>query len=393
MRAEPTHGDSLTPVFIGVAVTAIGTLPLFLTGALAVQMRVDLQFGVVGLGIAAATIRLSGVLASRPFGALADRIGPSAAMRIAVLMSMATSLLVTFWARDLTTLCIALAASGAANPLGQSGANILIARSVAANRRGLAFGLKQSALPLGTLIAGLTVPLIALTLGWRFAFGAIALLSAALAFAIPSVEHIEQARPSDRSALVTPRAQLLLLAGGMLLAMMAGSSLTTFAVDGAVTAGLSPSSAGTLLVAGSIGSILVRVGVGLRADRRDEDHFRTVVTLILMGSIGYGMLAAGTTNLIIVGVMIGFAFGWGFNGLFWHAIIAMEPTAPGRVTGLVLPGGMMGAVIGPPVFGWIVEAAGYSLAWLVAGGWALMGAGVILTVSRGLPGRTARPTA
>lgn len=393
MRAEPTHGDSLTPVFIGVAVTAIGTLPLFLTGALAVQMRVDLQFGVVGLGIAAATIRLSGVLASRPFGALADRIGPSAAMRIAVLMSMATSLLVTFWARDLTTLCIALAASGAANPLGQSGANILIARSVAANRRGLAFGLKQSALPLGTLIAGLTVPLIALTLGWRFAFGAIALLSAALAFAIPSVEHIKQARPSDRSALVTPRAQLLLLAGGMLLAMMAGSSLTTFAVDGAVTAGLSPSSAGTLLVAGSIGSILVRVGVGLRADRRDEDHFRTVVTLILMGSIGYGMLAAGTTNLIIVGVMIGFAFGWGFNGLFWHAIIAMEPTAPGRVTGLVLPGGMMGAVIGPPVFGWIVEAAGYSLAWLVAGGWALMGAGVILTVSRGLPGRTARPTA
>lgn len=380
-------------MFIGVAVTAIGTLPLFLTGALAVQMRVDLQFGVVGLGIAAATIRLSGVLASRPFGALADRIGPSAAMRIAVLMSMATSLLVTFWARDLTTLCIALAASGAANPLGQSGANILIARSVAANRRGLAFGLKQSALPLGTLIAGLTVPLIALTLGWRFAFGAIALLSAALAFAIPSVEHIKQARPSDRSALVTPRAQLLLLAGGMLLAMMAGSSLTTFAVDGAVTAGLSPSSAGTLLVAGSIGSILVRVGVGLRADRRDEDHFRTVVTLILMGSIGYGMLAAGTTNLIIVGVMIGFAFGWGFNGLFWHAIIAMEPTAPGRVTGLVLPGGMMGAVIGPPVFGWIVEAAGYSLAWLVAGGWALMGAGVILTVSRGLPGRTARPTA
>lgn len=393
MRAEATEGDSLTPVFIGVAVTAIGTLPLFLTGALAVQMRVDLQFGVVGLGIAAATIRLSGVLASRPFGALADRIGPSAAMRIAVLMSMTTSLLVTFWARNLTTLCIALAASGAANPLGQSGANILIARAVAANRRGLAFGLKQSALPLGTLIAGLAVPLFALTLGWRYAFGAIALLSAALALAIPSVEHFKRARQSDSDAMMTPRSQLLVLAGGMLLAMMAGSSLTTFAVDGAVTAGLSPRAAGSLLVAGSIGSILVRVAVGIRADRRDEDHFRTVVALILVGSIGYGMLSAGTTHLIIVGVMFGFAFGWGFNGLFWHAIIAMEPKAPGQVTGLVLPGGMMGAVIGPPVFGWIVEAAGYPLAWLVAGGWALMGAAVILAVSRRLPGRTEREVA
>lgn len=384
--------DSLGPVFVGVAVTAIGTLPLFLTGALAVQMRADLGFGVVGLGVAAATVRLSGVAAAGPFGRLADRIGPTGAMRLAALMSLVTGLLVGLWADDLLTLCIALAASGAANPLGQSGANILIARSVAANRRGLAFGLKQSALPLSTLLAGLAVPIFALTLGWRSAFIATAALSGALTLLVPSVPHQRRGPESGRQRTETPTRLLLLLASGMMLAMMAGASLTTFAVDGAVTTGLSPSAAGGLLVAGSIVSIITRIAAGLRADRNAGDHFLGVVAMMVVGSLGYGMLALGTPLLVVIGTMVGFAFGWGFNGLFWHAIIQMEPNAPGRVTGLVLPGGMLGAVFGPPLFGWIVDASGYGAAWSAAAVWALLGATVLLLTSRNLAARRGRPT-
>jgi len=384
-----TQEDSLAPVFVGVAITAIGTLPLFLTGALAVQLRADLAFGVVGLGVAAATVRLAGVIAAGPAGRLADRIGPTGSMRIAAVMSLATSLLVAFWARDLVTLCIALSASGAANPLGQSGANILIARSVAANRRGLAFGLKQSALPLSTLLAGLAIPLFALTLGWRSAFITTAVLSALIAAFVPTIPYERQGKRAASQRTETAMPLLLLLAGGMMLAMMAGSSLTTFAVDGAVTMGVSPSAAGLLLVAGSVGSIVVRILVGVRADRYDGDHFLTVVALMAIGAVGYLLLAVGFPLLIIVGTMMGFAFGWGFNGLFWHAVIRMEPRAPGRVTGLVLPGGMLGAVFGPPLFGWMVDASGYALAWTAAALWALMGAAVIFTTSRRIARRDA----
>ncbi len=375
------NADSLRPVFVGVAVTAIGTLPMFMTGALAVQMRVDLSFGVIGLGAAAATVRLAGVIASGPFGLLADRIGPTRSMRTAVLLSLGTSLLVALWARDLLTLCIALAASGAANPLGQSGANILISQSVAANRQGVAFGLKQSALPLGTLIAGLAVPTIALTLGWRWAFGFTALLAGALALAIPTVAY-EPKPTRSRTETELPTRMLLLLAGGMLLAMMAGASLTTFTVDSAVTAGLSPSAAGTLLIAGSLSSIAVRIAAGIQADQRGGDHLRTVALLMIVGAGGYALLATGSLGLVVIGAIIGFGFGWGFNGLFWYAIIAMEPNAAGRVTGLVLPGGMMGAVIGPPIFGWIVETAGYGFAWGIAAVWALLGASVLIHAKR-----------
>lgn len=391
MRRTHEREDSLGPVAVGVAITAIGTLPLFLTGALAVQMRVDLGFGVVGLGIAAATVRIAGVAAAGPFGRLADHIGPTGAMRLAALMSLVTGLLVALWASDLVTLCIALAASGAANPLGQSGANILIARSVAANRRGLAFGLKQSALPLSTLLAGLAVPLFALTLGWRSAFIATSVVSALLAAAVPTIPHERRAPGTAPQRTETPTHLLLLLAGGMLLAMMAGSSLTTFAVDGAVTMGVSQGAAGGLLVAGSIGSIVVRITAGIRADRNEGDHFLTVVAMMVVGAFGYGMLALGTPLLAVAGTMVGFAFGWGFNGLFWHAVIQMEPKAPGRVTGLVLPGGMLGAVFGPPLFGLMVDATGYWLAWSVAAVWALMGATVLLLTSRLLARRAALP--
>lgn len=389
MVGQGSREGSLAPVFVGVAVTAIGTLPLFLTGALAVQMREDLAFSVVGLGVAAATVRLSGVIASGPFGRLADRIGPTGAMRTAALLSLATNLLVAFWASDLVTLCVALAASGAANPLGQSGANILIARSVAANRRGLAFGLKQSALPLSTMLAGLAIPAFALTFGWRSAFITTAVLSALLAVLVPKVPYARRDAKATPQRTETPTPLLLLLAGGMLLAMMAGSSLTTFAVDGAVTMGVSPAAAGALLVAGSLGSIAVRISVGVRADRHDRDHFRTVVALMVLGAVGYGLLAVGVPLLAVVGTMIGFAFGWGFNGLFWHAVIQMEPRAPGRVTGLVLPGGMLGAVFGPPIFGLLVDTSGYGLAWSVAAVWALMGGAVILATSRRLAARRA----
>ena len=45
-----------------------------------------------------------------------------------------------------------------------------------ARRRGAAFGIKQAAAPLATLLAGLAIPVFALTLGWRAAFLAACLL-------------------------------------------------------------------------------------------------------------------------------------------------------------------------------------------------------------------------
>lgn len=369
----------MTVVIIGVATTVICTFPLFLTGALAVQMRADLGFSVTQLGIAAALFRASGAVFAMPFGALADRIGPSRAMRLATGLAVATLLGIGLLAQDVTGLYTLLLIGGLANPLGQSAANLSLSRSVQASRQGLAFGLKQSALPLGSLVAGVTVPLIAITLGWRYAFVAAAGLGMWLLLTIPSGEaNAFRVRAKPETTSGTRRLPLFLLAAGLMVSMMAGSTLTTFTVDSAVASGVNPSSAGLLLTIGSLAAIVVRLIVGSRADRRERGHFRTVARLIGLGAVGYFLLAVGGPTATFIGVLVAFGLGWGFNGLFWYALLRLNRQAPGRITGLVMPGGMLGGFLGPLSFGWIVDSYGYDVAWSIAGLWGLCGALIIL---------------
>lgn len=387
MSASPTSevagGGSLTPVVIGVSTTVVCTLPLLLAGALAVQMRAELGFSVAELGLAAALFRATGALFGAPLGLLVDRIGPSWSMRAAVAVSALTSLGIGLVARDILVVTVFLMIGGIANPLGQSAANALLSRSVDANRQGLAFGLKQSALPLGSLIAGVSVPAIGLTIGWRWAFGIAAVLGLWLLVRIPSSEAPAfRTRTAPEDGEGTPRLPLLLLALGLMASMMAGSTLTTFTVDSAVTSGVTPAAAGLLLTVGSIVSIVLRMWFGSRADRQSGGHFRTVAMMVGVGSVGYLLIGVGGPVITTVGVVIAFGLGWGFNGLFWYALLRLNRRTPGRVTGLVMPGGMFGGFLGPLLFGWVVEWSGYAAAWTMTAVWSLCGAGIILVASR-----------
>ena len=64
----------------------------------------------------------------------------------------------------------ALLVGGLGNAIGQPAGNALVAAQVRPERFGLGFAIKQSGIPLATLLGGLAVPLIALTIGWRFAY-------------------------------------------------------------------------------------------------------------------------------------------------------------------------------------------------------------------------------
>jgi MFS family permease len=384
-------------VAISVAITVTGAFPLFLTGALAVQMRADLGFSVAGLGIAAALYRASGAVLAVPLGRLADRVGPSWAMRLAAGLSLSSSLGIALVVRDLVTLCAFLMLGGASNALGQSGANLSLARAVRFARQGIAFGLKQSALPIATLLAGITVPVLALTVGWRWAFGLAALLSLCMGLLVPSSQDGRLRPTAGATNRSTRRGPLLVLALALMLSMMAGSTLSTFTVDAAVTWGISPGAAGMLLTFGALTSVTVRLVAGAMADRRHGGHFRIVAGMVGLGSIGYVLMALGRPWVASIGVIIAFGLGWGFNGLFWYAIVRLNQKTPGRVTGMVMPGGFVGGFIGPILFGYIVEIADYRTAWLVAASWALLGFLVMLLgrrlVSADVAGSASPPTA
>jgi MFS family permease len=371
------------PVLLAVAVATATVLPAFLTGGLAVQVRGELGFGAAALGLAVAAFFAFSALASAVMGRVVERIGPHLGMRLAAVGSAASLLGVAFLARSWTGLVACLVLGGLANAVSHPATHLSLAREVPAGRQGLSFGIKQSAIPAATLLAGLAVPAIALTFGWRWAFAGGAALALAVAFLVPAgapksvVRRPEKAREKDART-----APLFLLALGIGLGSTAATPLGTFLVESSVAAGLRVETAGLLLASGSAVNIVVRVAFGRLADGMRGGRLLLVAAMLAAGVAGFGMLATGEVALILPGALLAFAAGWGWPGLFNFAVVKTNPGAPAAATGITQTGASGGAAVGPLVFGLVAETASYEVAWLVSGAFALSALTAILVGRR-----------
>jgi MFS family permease len=365
-----------------VSVALVGTLPVFMTGALAVQIGRDVELGATRLGIASGVFFGAAAVASALMGRLAERVGPGRAMRSAAVASavlQATMALSPGYAWLLLSLLVA----GPANALAQVGANLLLAKGIHPTRQGWALAVKQAGMPGATLLGGLAVPAIAVTVGWRWAFAAGALGAAAAAIAVPvGAVPAGGRRPAGRRADV-PIGPLVVLAAAVGFAAAANGTLATFVVSAGVEAGLGESAAGLVLTVGSAAGIAMRLVVGARADRRGGRHLPVVSVLLAGGALGYFLLAPGLVPTHLLGALVAFGSGWAWPGLFNLAVVRLNPTAPAAATGITQTGVYVGALTGPILFGVVVDSAGYGLAWLLAGVVSAMAAaGVVYGRSR-----------
>jgi MFS family permease len=101
-----------------------------------------------------------------------------------------------------------------------------------------------------------------------------------------------------------------------------------------------------------------------------------------VGTVGFVLLASGVVPLLVIGVVLAFAAGWGWPGLFNFAVVKTNPRAPAAATGITQTGASGGAAVGPLVFGLVAEAASYEAAWLVSGAFALSALTAILVGRR-----------
>lgn len=360
------------------AVCTACVLPSFLLGAMAVQVGRDLRFDSSGVGYAFAVFFGAASVASAPLGRVTERQGPVRSMRLASVVSAVSCLGVALTASSLLTLVIPIAAAGAANALCQPAANLLIARVVPAERQGFAFALKQSAIPLSTLLGGAAVPALALTVGWRWAFAAAAALSLATGLILRGDGGGGSAGPAgpkaDRWGSDVPFEVLATLAVGIAFGAAAGGTLGSFLVSAAVDGGLSESGAGWLLTVGSLAGITVRLLAGLQADRRDGGHLRVVTIMLVLGAGAFALLALGGEWAYLLAGPLGFMTAWAWPGLFNLAVVRANPSRPAAATGITQTGTYLGVVAGPLCFGLIAEHASFRTAWLCAAGFALIGA-------------------
>jgi MFS family permease len=345
-----------------LACTTVGILPVALFAGLAPLIRQDLVFDAWWIGFGVATAFAAAAVASLPGGRLADRIGSQRALWAGTSLSC-VSLLGIGLAHDRLVLGIFLAIGGVANAVTQPAANLALARGVQAGRRGLAFGFKQAAIPTATALGGFAVPLVGVPFGWRAAFVGSAVL-AAVAATLPIPTHLTVGHTRGAQPVFSAPRSLWLITGGLALATAAANAMAAYLVEAAITGGWDPGQAGLFLGIGSVLGITSRLSIGWVSDRMSSGWLRLVALLMLAGAVGFGSLAfLDTPVLLALGVTLGFAAGWGHNGLLIYAVVRLHPQAPAAATGVTQLGAFGGPVIGPPLFGVIAATWSYGIAW------------------------------
>lgn len=367
--------------WVGAAVgTMCSALPMFMTGALGVQIRDELDLSATQIGVAMGVSFGCAALLSAPMGRVAQRVGATRAFRAGLTTTALSMLAIAATADRFWKLCALLAVAGVANALNQPAANLLLSIRIAPHRLGLALATKQSGMPAAALVGGIAVPAVALTLGWQWAYvfgGALTLVVAA--FVIASDGHANE-RLTDRltasvrrtaSRAVTParpdlgvRLLTLYAVVGLLGSTNAGA-MVGFITSGAEESGLAPGLAGLVLSLASFTGIASRMYQGWQVDNAGILPIQRLMWLYGLGALSVLLLAVDVPATYVVASLPSFAFGWAWPGLFNLSVIRNNPSAPATATGISQVGVFAGAALGPAAGGVVIDQGGYRLLWIL----------------------------
>lgn len=362
----PLSGPGRT-IAATVAASTLAALPSLLLGGLAVLVSAELNFGAFELGVAIAIFFAVSGLLSVPAALLSEGIGPRRALFIGGFITAIALVGTGAFTGSWLALLPWMAVGGLGNTLTQISSNHLLAQQVRSGRQGLAFGIKQSAIPIAGMLAGLGLPVFGLTLGWRATY----LIAAVGLIPVLALLHGLRQNVAHRGRVPragdAPIAALALLSTGAGLGAAAGSALTAFTVIAAVQSGFAASAAGLLLTAGSVVGVSARVLSGGVADRMGRGSLLLASGLVGGGVLGYvGLAIGGPSWLVVVATLVAFGGGWGWPGLVLLATARTNPRSPATAMAVTRLGPSVGNIIGPLVFGAVAGGIGYSSAWLIA---------------------------
>lgn len=370
-------------VGVVVSMVAFVMLPVYLVGALSLQIRQDLAITPAQFGLVAGVFFLVSAVASIPLGRVAQKWGPIRSFRVAGLLALTGYLGIGIIAESWQSFFVCLGVVGCANALAQPAGNLAITRGVS-KARGLAFGVKQAAVPIATLTAGMAVPVAATFMPWRSVFitvGFGAVITGMFASAITELpaEQIQRRMTAPGQPKKVVLYPLIMLSIGGALAAAAVNALGIFFVPAAVATGWEEISAGQLLAVASTLSIAVRIIIGGLADRFKSDGLAWVAAFIAVGAVTHFLLGFSRFSLFYAGVFVlAFGIGWGWPGLFQFAVAIKNESQTAVAAGIVQSGVWVGGVVGPLSFGLIAERYSFDVSFFAAAVLQLIAVGFIL---------------
>ena len=357
---------------------ALGSLAALAVAPLAPFLVDGLRLSRVEIGLFLPAVYLGGVLMSLPAGSLTERYGvgrPLVGGLVLIAGAMGLTVIAPFVPLLLAILIIAGFGFGMLNPT----TGRAIYDWFPARERGLAMGVKQAGLTLGGIVSALLLPPIALLLGWRVAVLLGAALSLVTALLVISTyreapARVAQGTPStasfaDLGPVVRRTEVQVVLACGLGLGIVQSSVLAYLVLYARDTFALSNVDAARLLALAHVGGAVGRLGWGVVSDRFFEGRRRPGLTLnALIAAAGLvGFALGGALSPLWAGAIafltgLG-AFGW--VGLFFALMAEIGGTRfAGLMTGLGVIFAWGGVLVGPPLFGLVVEATdSYRIGW------------------------------
>src|SRR5829696_4253675 len=364
----------------GVTLVATGALPGFLAAALAPRIRDDFPFPSSSLGVAAAVFYLVSMLFSTPLGRLVERIGAVAGTRASAVLTALACVAVAVFAHSAAGLIALLALGGIGNAMAGPAISAALKYEVAPPRRGLAFGAQQAGASIGAVLAGLSLPAVAIPFGWRWAYVLVAALALVAAAAAPG--HIPRPHPAERGRPPKGLGVVHALGLAAFLASAASVGFISFLVSYAVESGIDESTAGLLLAVVSACAAVCRIALGVVADRGEQDALRPVPAMFAVSAAAYLALISGAPGVIVAAALVAGSFGWAWPGALNLAVVQHSPDAPAWAVGVMLGGLFAGAVLGPLTIGLLAHDGHFDLAWVLCSAFALLAMATVVAVRR-----------
>jgi len=356
-----------TAAAAGAAVTFVTGLPVL---APALRDKFDLSLGEVGLLLAAAWIGSTATLL--PWGLAADKFGERLVLALG-LGGSAVCLVGAAYASSFALLLVLLGLAGASGASVNSASGRAVMQWFGEHERGLALGIRQTAIPLGGLVGALAVPAILDAGGTRAAFLFLAACSAAGA-----VIGAVVLRTRDRGEGVAAGSLSTTLKDGRLWRLCLGSGIYLYAQIAVVgfavvflhdEHGLSEGAAALVVAVTQVLAAAFRIGAGRWSDVLGSRivPLRYVGLAVVVGLVLTALLARGPLSLLVVMLALAGGLSMGWNGL---AFAAAAELAGARRSGASI--GFQQTVLSaigvaaPLLFAATVSATSWAVAFLVA---------------------------
>ena len=380
MRRSSHSPNTVIAVAIAAAVSV--ALPGFLVGGLSVQIRGEFGVAEGRYGWAMSTYFLAATAGSIVLGRLAQVIGPRRQLTLALLGAAVVDLCIALFANEYGYLIAFLAIAGLCNAAAQTAVNLGLAQA-GLPRLGLALAVKQSGMPAASMLSGLAVPVIALTLGWRWAFVGAAAVALIAVVGVQQTISSSALQPTTEKAPSQSPLNALVIAGvaAMFLSFGAGA-LNAWVVESGVDAGLGKGTAGLMLSIGAALGIAIRVGWGMRLDRMSWHPFVIAGVMVFGGAIGAIGLAGRSATIHIIATVVAFSGGWIWPVFLNFGVVRANEGNAASATGVTQTGVYLGVFVAPLTAGAIIERSGYPMMWTITAIAMAVGGILMLRVSK-----------